>query len=106
MAEHGYDWWIRRFRLTLSTVDITRIDHFRGRGLLVGPGGRDDEAVNGTWIKGPGRDFFLAIRQALGDLPMIAEDLGLITADVIALRDEMGFPGMKVLQFAFGGGQQ
>jgi 4-alpha-glucanotransferase len=103
MAEHGYDWWIQRFRLTFSTVDITRIDHFRGFEAYWSVPAGETTAVNGHWIKGPGRDFFIAVRKAHGDLPIIAEDLGLITADVIALRDEMAFPGMKVLQFAFSG---
>jgi len=102
METRGYDWWIRRFRVALQMIDVTRIDHFRGFEAYWAVPAAEETAINGHWIKGPGRDFFLAVRQALGDLPIIAEDLGLITADVLALRDGMAFPGMKVLQFAFG----
>jgi 4-alpha-glucanotransferase len=103
MAERGYDWWVRRIGVALSMVDITRIDHFRGFEAYWSVPAGETTAINGHWIKGPGRDLFLAINKALGNLPIIAEDLGLITEDVIALRDSMQFPGMKVLQFAFSG---
>lgn len=99
----GYTWWIDRFQHTLKTVDIIRIDHFRGfESYWEVPAG-DKTAENGVWQKGPGTDLFHALENALGELPIIAEDLGLITKDVEALRDELGFPGMAVLQFAFGG---
>ena len=103
MAERGYEWWIHRIRVLLTMVDITRIDHFRGFEAYWSVPAGEATAVNGHWIKGPGRDLFVALKRTLGDLPIIAEDLGLITADVIALRDGMAFPGMKVLQFAFSG---
>jgi 4-alpha-glucanotransferase len=101
--ETGYKWWIERIRATLSTVDIVRIDHFRGfAGYWEIPGGAPT-AEHGRWVPGPGADLFNAIRGALGDLPIIAEDLGEITPDVIELRDSFGLPGMKILQFGFTG---
>ncbi len=102
LARTGYDWWIRRFRATLTQVDIVRIDHFRGfEAYWEVPAGAAT-AVNGRWVPGPGAAVFEAVRAALGDVPIIAEDLGLITPPVEALRDQLGFPGMAVLQFAFG----
>jgi 4-alpha-glucanotransferase len=99
----GYKWWIERIQATLSTVDIVRIDHFRGfAGYWEIPGGAET-AVNGRWVPGPGADLFNAISKALGDLPIIAEDLGEITPDVVELRDSFGLPGMKILQFGFSG---
>jgi 4-alpha-glucanotransferase len=100
----GYAWWLERLRFTLATVDIVRIDHFRGfAGYWEIPGGAPT-AETGRWVPGPGADLFTAIRSSLGaDLPIIAEDLGLITPDVTALRDQFNLPGMKVLQFAFSG---
>jgi 4-alpha-glucanotransferase len=99
----GYKWWIERIRATLATVDIVRIDHFRGfAGYWEIPGGATT-AEHGRWAPGPGADLFHAIRAALGDLPIIAEDLGEITPDVIELRDIFGLPGMKILQFGFSG---
>lgn len=98
----GYSWWIDRFQHTLKTVDLIRIDHFRGfESYWEVPAG-DKTAENGTWQKGPGTDLFNALENALGDLPIIAEDLGLITKEVEALRDELDFPGMGVFQFGFG----
>ena len=101
--ESGYAWWIERVRAALKTVDIVRIDHFRGfAGYWEIPGGAPT-AEKGRWAPGPGADLFYAIRGALGDLPIIAEDLGVLTPDVIELRDSLGLPGMKILQFAFSG---
>jgi len=97
----GFPWWIARIRATLEMVDVARIDHFRG--FLADweiPGG-DPTAERGQWVPAPGRELFEALRQALGDLPLVAEDLGTITPDVDALRDACGFPGTRVLQFAF-----
>ena len=94
MAEHGYAWWIAALAPTLATVDIIRIDHFRGFEAYW-ESRRASDGRQRPLGQGPGRDFFNAVRKALGDLPIIAEDLGLITADVIALRDEMAFPGMQ-----------
>jgi 4-alpha-glucanotransferase len=101
---NGYRWWLERLRATLKMVDIVRIDHFRGfAGYWEIPAG-NPTAETGCWITGPGMDFFNAVRADLGnDLPIIAEDLGLITPDVVALRDQTGLPGMKILQFAFSG---
>jgi len=103
MQADGFQWWIERVRATLEMVDIARVDHFRGfAGCWEIPAG-DKTAEHGKWVNTPGRELFNSIRQALGELPIIAEDLGVITPDVNALRDEFGFPGMRVLQFGFGG---
>ena len=99
----GYVWWIDRIKAALGLYDIVRIDHFRGfAGYWEIPFG-EKTAINGRWVKGPGADLFDAIKKALGDLPIIAEDLGEITPDVVELRDQFGLPGMKILQFAFSG---
>lgn len=103
LARRGYDWWIARFRATLTLVDIARIDHFRGFAAYWEVPAHEPTAINGRWVTGPGARLFEAVGQALGRLPIIAEDLGLITPDVEELRDQFNFPGMKVLQFAFGG---
>jgi 4-alpha-glucanotransferase len=104
LAQQGYRWWIERFRAMLTLVDIARIDHFRGFAAYWEVPASEETAINGRWVPGPGVALFEAVRAALGGLPIIAEDLGLITPDVEELRDQLGFPGMKVLQFAFGGG--
>lgn len=99
----GYKWWTERIRATLCLVDIVRIDHFRGfAGCWEIPGGALT-AERGRWVPGPGANLFHAIRSALGDLPIIAEDLGEITPDVVELRDMFNLPGMKILQFGFSG---
>lgn len=98
----GYAWWILRVKRQLQIFDILRIDHFRGFEAYWSVPYGEKTAVNGQWIKGPDKDLFAAIQAALGDrLPIIAEDLGVITREVEALRDTFAFPGMKVLQFAF-----
>jgi 4-alpha-glucanotransferase len=97
----GYAWWIDRFRAVLNQVDIVRLDHFRGFAGYWRVPGNEDTAINGRWVRGPGKDFFLAVRNALGSLPIIAEDLGVITPDVDKLRDDFKLPGMRVLQFGF-----
>ncbi len=102
LARDGYDWWIQRFRVVLSRVDLVRIDHFRGFQAYWQVPAQYKTAERGRWVKGPGEDFFRAVEKALGRLPVIAEDLGIITPEVEALRDHLGYPGMKVLQFAFG----
>ena len=102
--QNGYAWWIERFRAVLQQVDIVRLDHFRGFAGYWKVSGKAKTAVKGRWVRGPGRDFLLAVRSALGNLPIIAEDLGVITPDVVKLRDGFGLPGMKILQFAFEGG--
>lgn len=109
--ETGYDWWVSRFKAVLQLVDIVRLDHFRGfAGYWEVPAG-SLTAENGRWVAGPGADFFRMLDRRLGDgletpvipLPIIAEDLGEITPDVIALREQFGLPGMKILQFGFSG---
>jgi 4-alpha-glucanotransferase len=102
MAETGYAWWIERFRSALRLVDIIRLDHFRGFVASWQSPAGEKTAVNGKWVKGPGADLFKAVQKALGDLPIVAETLGVITPEVTALRDHFGFPGMGILQFAFG----
>ena len=102
MADDGYNWWIERFRMICTKVDIVRLDHFRGFEKYWVVPGNATNAINGEWITGPGIGFFQAVQKVLGELPIIAEDLGYITPGVEALRDKLGFPGMKVLQFAFG----
>ncbi|GAB4110179.1 MAG: 4-alpha-glucanotransferase [Roseiflexaceae bacterium] len=103
LAEQGYAWWIDRVRSVLSLVDIVRLDHFRGFAAYWEVPAHEETAMNGRWVDGPGAQLFSAMEQALGKLPIIAEDLGLITPDVDALRLQFNFPGMKVLQFGFGG---
>lgn len=102
MARDGYQWWISRIRAALSMVDIVRLDHFRGFEKYWAVPAEEKTARNGTWEEGPGASLFQAIKKALGTLPIIAEDLGVITPEVKILRDEFGFPGMRILQFAFG----
>jgi 4-alpha-glucanotransferase len=97
----GYEWWINRVRWNLLLYDVIRIDHFRGFVAYWSVPYGEKTAVNGKWIPGPGKELFKAIREALGDIPVIAEDLGVITDDVVELRDSFGLPGMKILQFAF-----
>ena len=101
MRADGFKWWIERVRATLQTVDIARIDHFRGFAACWEIPGGDKTAERGRWVEAPGRELFTAIKDALGQPPIIAEDLGVITPDVEALRDDFGFPGMRILQFAF-----
>ena len=103
MAARGFDWWVWRVRATLELVDLLRIDHFRGFAAYWEIPAAEPTAVKGRWVEGPGQALFDALRAALGELPVIAEDLGVITPDVERLRDANGLPGMKVLQFAFGG---
>ena len=101
MAQEGYGWWVERIRQTLSLVDIVRVDHFRGfEGAWEIPAA-EPTAVKGRWVKGSGPALFQAIEAALGKLPIIAEDLGIITPEVDALRLRFNFPGMKILQFGF-----
>jgi 4-alpha-glucanotransferase len=101
MAQDGYKWWIERFQTVQKMADIIRLDHFRGFEKYWEVHGSDTTAINGRWVPGPGAEIFEAIQKALGALPIIAEDLGVITPEVHALRDQFGFPGMRVLQFAF-----
>ncbi len=103
MQADKFRWWIARVSSMLRTVDILRIDHFRGFAASWEIPGGDRTAERGRWVNAPGRELFRAIRAALGDVPILAEDLGVITPDVEALRDDFGFPGMRIIQFAFGG---
>ena len=97
----GFDWWIERLRHQLTTVDSLRLDHFRGlESYYAVPAGMPD-ASHGVWRPGPGAEFFAAITDALGELPMIVEDLGYLTDEVRHLRERSGLPGMQILQFAF-----
>ncbi|MDR3089120.1 MAG: 4-alpha-glucanotransferase [Desulfobulbaceae bacterium] len=96
-------WWQERIAINSQRADLNRIDHFRGFASYWSIPAEQKTAERGSWIKGPGKAFFLEMRARLGELRFIAEDLGIITDDVLALRDELGFPGMKVLQFAFDG---
>ncbi len=102
----GFEWWIGRLKGALRTADVVRIDHFRAFEAYWEVPASAPTAREGRWVEGPGDDFFAAVRKALGDAPFIAEDLGIITRGVRALRDRWGLPGMRVLQFAFGEGAQ
>ncbi len=106
LAERGYGWWRERFRRALEMVDVVRIDHFRGFESYWEIQASEETAIHGEWRPGPGVPLFAALREELGGLPLIAEDLGIITPQVEALRDELGLPGMRVLQFAFGDDEQ
>jgi len=97
----GFDWWVNRIRRASALYDIVRLDHFRGFEAYWAIPAEEETAVNGTWVKAPGLKLFKALEAALGPLPLVAEDLGLITPEVEALRLEMGMPGMKVIQFGF-----
>ncbi len=99
----GYDWWITRIATVLSLVDVVRLDHFRAFAAAWHIPADATTAINGEWRPGPGADFLSAANARLGSLPLIAEDLGLITPDVVALRDQFHLPGMRVLQFALDG---
>ncbi len=103
LAGRGYDWWIERLRGALELVDVVRIDHFIGFTRYWEVPGTAQDATQGRWVPGPGAALCRALREALGGLPIIAEDLGEVTPEVEALRDAFELPGMRVLQFAFGG---
>jgi 4-alpha-glucanotransferase len=102
MRAAGYRWWIERFRRAFDLVDLTRVDHFRGFVSYWAVPAGNTTAVEGKWRRGPGADLFRAVERELGPLPVVAEDLGVITEPVVRLRRELGFPGMVVLQFAVG----
>ena len=106
LAAHGpnkpsFAWWIDRVRRAIELYDIVRLDHFRGFEAYWAIPANEETAVHGEWVKAPGLELFRALEAALGPLPLVAEDLGLITPEVDALRVELGLPGMKVLQFGF-----
>jgi len=101
LKQERYAWWVQRIRANLRLMDLLRIDHFRAFAAYWAVPAGEATALNGVWKTGPGAGLFDALRDALGELPIVAEDLGIITPDVRALLSELGFPGMKVLQFAF-----
>jgi 4-alpha-glucanotransferase len=103
MAAEDFSWWTARVRRALGQANILRIDHFRGFAGYWEIPASSPTAIEGRWVPAPGKELFAAIARALGPLPIVAEDLGLITPDVIELRDGCGFPGMRILQFGFGG---
>jgi 4-alpha-glucanotransferase len=103
VAAEGYRWWIERLRRTFTLFDLARIDHFRGFAAFWAIPEAAPDARTGRWLPGPGEELFRAAESELGPLPVLAEDLGLITPDVIRLRDTLGFPGMVVLLWAFKG---
>jgi 4-alpha-glucanotransferase len=103
MAREDFAWWTARVSRALEQADVFRIDHFRGFAGYYEIPASCPTAREGTWRTGPGKPLFDAIAKALGPLPIVAEDLGFITPDVYALRDGLGYPGMRILQFAFGG---
>ncbi|NDJ17487.1 4-alpha-glucanotransferase [Myxacorys almedinensis] len=99
----NFEWWIKRFRATLQYVDVVRVDHFRGFEAYWQVPAGEPTAMNGEWIKAPGVEFFETLKTQLGTLPIMAEDLGIITPEVEELRDRFEFPGMRILMFAFDG---
>jgi 4-alpha-glucanotransferase len=103
MRTRGYRWWVERFRRAFALVDLTRVDHFRGFVSYWAVPAGSATAERGAWRRGPGIAVFRAVQAELGELPVVAEDLGVITEPVVRLRRELGAPGMAVLQFALGG---
>ncbi|MBD2364980.1 4-alpha-glucanotransferase [Anabaena minutissima FACHB-250] len=102
LQKQNFQWWLGRFEAMLDYIDVIRIDHFRGFEAFWAVPQGEETAMNGEWMKAPGEELFDVIKQNLGKLPVLAEDLGVITPEVEALRDKYEFPGMKVLHFAFG----
>jgi len=106
LKQSGYRWWVDRFRAALTLYDAVRIDHFRGFEAYWEIQGHEETALNGRWVKGPGAELFSVLQSEFGELPIIAENLGVITPEVEAIRTKFGFPGMAILQFAFGNDPQ
>ncbi len=102
MLDRGFDWWVTRIRRAKELYDIIRLDHFRGFEAYWAIPAEDATAINGKWVKAPGAALFSRLRDVLGELPFIAEDLGIITKEVDALREQFDMPGMRILQFGFG----
>ncbi len=102
LVERKFDWWVARIRRALQLYDVIRLDHFRGFEAYWSIPAEDETAVNGTWITCPGAELFQRLKEVLGELPFVAEDLGLITPEVNELRERFSFPGMRILQFGFG----
>ena len=105
LEQRSYDWWVERFKTQLELFDLMRLDHFRGFEKYWEIPAAAETAIDGRWVEGPGEKLFDRLQQVFGDLPLVAEDLGIITPEVDALRHAYGFPGMKILQFAFDGGE-
>ncbi|WP_455222421.1 4-alpha-glucanotransferase [Kaarinaea lacus] len=103
MVDDKFAWWIERFQVALTLYDAVRVDHFRGFEAYWEIDANEETAMNGHWIKAPGEALFKTLQQAIGELPIVVEDLGTITPEVNALREQFGWPGMKILQFAFDG---
>ena len=101
LEEHGFDWWVARFRRSLVLYDSVRLDHFRGFEAYWSIGSEEQTAMNGHWVKAPGHALFLRLKEIFGELPFLAEDLGVITPEVDELREFFGMPGMRILQFGF-----
>lgn len=101
LRESGFDWWVARIRRSLSLYDMIRLDHFRGFEAYWSIAAEEETAVNGQWVKAPGHELFQRLKDVFGNLPFIAEDLGLITPEVDDLREHFGMPGMRILQFGF-----
>jgi 4-alpha-glucanotransferase len=101
LQERGFDWWVARIRRALTLNDLIRLDHFRGFEAFWSIAAEEETAVNGQWVKAPGYALFTRLREVFGDLPFIAEDLGVITPEVDELREHFGMPGMRILQFGF-----
>ena len=103
LKQDGFGWWLERIRSQMEMFDLVRIDHFRGFEAYWEIDARCETAIDGHWVEGPGESFFEVLKQVFGELPLVAEDLGVITPEVTALRKAFGLPGMKILQFAFDG---
>jgi 4-alpha-glucanotransferase len=103
LKQDGFVWWLERIRTQMEMFDLVRIDHFRGFEAYWEIDASAETAIDGHWVKGPGESFFEVLKQVFGELPLVAEDLGIITPEVTALRKAFGLPGMKILQFAFDG---
>jgi 4-alpha-glucanotransferase len=103
LKKDGFGWWLERIRSQMEMFDLVRIDHFRGFEAYWEINAQAETAIDGRWVKGPGESFFQVLKQVFGDLPLVAEDLGVITQEVTALRKQFDLPGMKILQFAFDG---
>lgn len=101
LKERGFDWWVSRIRRALALYDRVRLDHFRGFEAYWSIAAEDPTAIDGLWVKAPGLELFQRLKEVFGELPFVAEDLGLITPEVEELREHFGIPGMRVLQFGF-----
>ena len=102
LKEDGYQWWVNRMRRSFELFDLVRVDHFRGFAAYWEVPAGETNAIRGEWVPGPGEDFLRVMQERFQEFPIIAEDLGVITEDVIELKNRFGFPGMKILLFAFG----